>query len=158
MDDADWDLQARGETETARLDRNWADLLQELRVIQTGVQFLTGFLLTLPFQATFGELDRVTRHVYLATVLCAMASTAALIAPVSAHRLLFRQHARRPLVLISHRLAQAGLLLLGFALCGAVKVIFSLVVSPTTGWVVAGGCLAVFAVLWVGLPLVLRNR
>ena len=34
-----------------RLDRNWADLLQELRVVQTGVQLLTGFLLTLPFQA-----------------------------------------------------------------------------------------------------------
>ncbi len=33
----------RAETETERLDRHWASLLQELRVAQTGVQVLTGF-------------------------------------------------------------------------------------------------------------------
>ncbi len=49
--DTGWDDQARKETPTQRLDRNWGDLLQELRVVQTGVQLLTGFLLTLPFQA-----------------------------------------------------------------------------------------------------------
>src|SRR5439155_6937869 len=38
------------ESPTERLDRNWNDILQELRVVQTGVQLLTGFLLTLPFQ------------------------------------------------------------------------------------------------------------
>jgi len=40
-----------------RLDRNCGDLLQELRVVQTGVQLLTGFLLTLPFQARFADLS-----------------------------------------------------------------------------------------------------
>jgi hypothetical protein len=45
--DASWDERARHETPTERLDRNWGDLLQELRVVQTGVQLLTGFLLTL---------------------------------------------------------------------------------------------------------------
>jgi len=40
----------RSETATEKLDRNWNDLLQELRVAQTGVQLLTGLLLTLPFQ------------------------------------------------------------------------------------------------------------
>jgi len=38
----------RSETATEKLDRNWNDLLQELRVAQTGVQLLTGLLLTLP--------------------------------------------------------------------------------------------------------------
>ena len=46
-----WDEDQRGETSLQRLDRNWTDLLQELRVIQTGVQLLTGFLLTEPFQS-----------------------------------------------------------------------------------------------------------
>lgn len=41
--DQRWDEAARSETETERLDRNWASLLQELRVVQTGVQLLTGF-------------------------------------------------------------------------------------------------------------------
>ena len=55
-DDADWNMSARHETPTARLDRNWEDLLQELRVAQTGVQLLTGLLLTVPFQARFRDL------------------------------------------------------------------------------------------------------
>jgi hypothetical protein len=48
--DSPWDRAERRETSLQRLDRNWADLLQELRVIQTGVQLLAGFLLTQPFQ------------------------------------------------------------------------------------------------------------
>ena len=43
----------RDETEEERLDRKWNDLLQELRVMQTGAQLTAGFLLTLPFQSTF---------------------------------------------------------------------------------------------------------
>jgi len=33
----------RHETETERLDRNWDDILQELRVMQTGTQLIRGF-------------------------------------------------------------------------------------------------------------------
>ncbi len=57
-----WDPD-RNETETERLDRNWASLLQELRVAQTGVTLLTGFLLTLPFTDGFEEIDNVMRVV-----------------------------------------------------------------------------------------------
>jgi Family of unknown function (DUF6328) len=66
-DDQRWDRRERQETETERLDRNWASLLQELRVVQTGVQLLTGFLLTLPFQQRFDILDDDMQVVYLAT-------------------------------------------------------------------------------------------
>ncbi len=64
-----WDDE-RDETEAQRLDRNWSSLLQELRVAQTGVQLLTGFLLILPFQPRFADLDGVIRTVYLVTVGC----------------------------------------------------------------------------------------
>ena len=70
--DQGWDRDARSETETERLDRNWASLLQELRVAQTGVQLLTGFLLTLPFQQRFDLLDDDMRVVYLVTVGCSI--------------------------------------------------------------------------------------
>ena len=43
----------RDESAADRLDRNWNELLQELRVMQTGVQILSGFLLTVPFQQRF---------------------------------------------------------------------------------------------------------
>jgi hypothetical protein len=60
--DQSWDSIARSETETQRLDRNWASLLQELRVVQTGVQFLTGFLLVLPFQLRFRRTEPHDAH------------------------------------------------------------------------------------------------
>lgn len=46
----------RHESAIQKLDRNWMELLQELRVLQTGVQILAGFLLTLPFQSRFETL------------------------------------------------------------------------------------------------------
>ena len=118
--DDGWNEQARDETPMQRLDRNWADLLQELRVVQTGVQLLTGFLLTLPFQARFEQLSVYERMIYLITVALSVAATGFLIAPVSLHRILFRRHARQLMVTVSHRLAIIGLVLLGAAIVGVV--------------------------------------
>ena len=116
--DADWDYKARGETEAERLDRNLSTLLQELRVVQTGVQLLTGFLLTLPFQNRFTQLTPVARDVYLATVVCSIGATILLLSPVAMHRVLFRKHKTREIVSAAHRFALAGLLLFGLALAG----------------------------------------
>lgn len=58
----------RNETPAERLDRNWSELLQELRVTQTGIQILSGFPRTLPFQARFTELDAVLKGVFLGAV------------------------------------------------------------------------------------------
>lgn len=63
--DAEWKDAARSETPTMRLDRNWDDLLQELRVAQTGVQLLTGLLLTVPFRSRFLDLVPQQLAVYL---------------------------------------------------------------------------------------------
>jgi hypothetical protein len=70
--DTQWDDVERHETSTQRLDRNWSSLLQDLWVVQTGVQSLTGFLLTLPFQQRFDTLDDTMRMLYLATVSCSV--------------------------------------------------------------------------------------
>ena len=107
--DQRWDDAARSETPTERLDRNWSNLLQELRVTQTGVQLLTGFLLTLPFQQRFEHLDSAMRPVYVGSAACSIAATIALVAPVAAHRLLFRQRRLNVLVSAAHRLAMVGL-------------------------------------------------
>ena len=72
--DRRWNEDARNETSVQRLDRNWSSLLQELRVVQTGVQLLTGLLLTLPFHDGFENLRAELRMVYLATVSCSMMS------------------------------------------------------------------------------------
>jgi hypothetical protein len=157
-DDQRWDRRERGETEVERLDRNWNSLLQELRVEQTGVQLLTGFLLTLPFQQRFDVLSEHMRMVYLATVSCSVAATVLLIAPVAMHRLLFRRHRLQVLVSASHRCAQAGLLLLGVALTGMTIVIFAAVSGRNAGFVAGACALALFTLFWVVVPLLLRNR
>jgi hypothetical protein len=165
MDDVDhperdqsWDRAQRSETETERLDRNWVSLLQELRVVQTGVQLLTGFLLTLPFQQRFQILGTTMRVIYLATVGCSIAATVLLEAPVAMHRLLFRRHRIQFVVSAAHRFAYAGLLLMGLSLTGVAVVIFGTVAGPAAG-VIAGVC-AVLAQLgfWVALPLRLRHE
>jgi hypothetical protein len=88
----------REESHDQRMDRNWNELLQELRVSQTGVQILAGFLLTLPFQQRFEGLRAPERTLYLCTVVVACASTLLLVTPVVLHRALFRRHAKDTLV------------------------------------------------------------
>jgi uncharacterized protein DUF6328 len=157
-DDQQWDRGQRDETEQERLDRNWNNLLQELRVVQTGVQLLTGFLLTLPFQQRFSVLDHQMQVVYLVTVGCSVGATVLLIAPVGIHRLLFRRHRLQVLVSAAHRCAYAGLTLLGLALTGVTVIIFVAVAGLTAG-AIAGACaLGLFAFFWWALPLWLRRH
>jgi hypothetical protein len=156
--DAEWNRRARNETETERLDRNWNDLLQELRVVQTGVQLLTGLLLTVPFQQRFAELSSEQRTLYLVTLSLSALATGLLVAPVSMHRLLFRRRARRELVDGAHRLALAGLATLGLAVTGVVLLIFDVVVGLTAAIVAGAVTLVVFVLLWGVIPLVQRRR
>jgi hypothetical protein len=156
-DDQRWDQRERQETVTERLDRNWSNLLQELRVVQTGVQLLTGFLLTLPFQQRFAVLDHRLQVVYLLTVCASILSTVLLIAPVGMHRMLFRRHRLSSVVGAAHRCAYAGLLLLGLAVTGLAVIIFG-AVAGTSAAVIAGVCtLALFATAWLILPLGMRR-
>ena len=66
-----------------RLTRNWNELLQELRVTQTGVQILTGFLLTIPFTTRFPDLDALQRFSYLAVLTGSVIATGLIVGPVA---------------------------------------------------------------------------
>ena len=155
--DQRWDAVARSESEAQRLDRNWSSLLQELRVTQTGVQLLTGFLLTLPFQPRFASLSTGLHDVYLATVVSSLAATVLLVAPVGMHRMLFRQHKLRTLVSAAHRCAYAGLLLLGTALAGVAVVVFGTVLGMTAAVLAGAVTVAAMLAAWVGYPLWMRR-
>lgn len=155
--DDDGYRQARSETPVEKLDRNWSSLLQELRVVQTGVQLLTGFLLIVPFQARFADLGAAMRAVYLVTVSCSILSSILLTAPVGMHRLLFRQHRLGLLVSASHRFALTGMFLLGSAMTGVSILVFDAVSGPRLAWI-AGACAALAIVgFWVVAPLALRR-
>lgn len=144
------------ETETERIERNWAELLQELRVTQTGTQILTGFLLTLAFQARFVELDGFQVGLYLFLVGGSALTTILGLAPVSLHRRLFRQGAKPRIVVVANRILQFTLVVLAVVLVGTILFIFDVVAGRIAG-VIAGGVAAlVLLVIWTILPSVVR--
>ncbi len=149
----------RGETPAERLDRNWIELLQELRVTQTGIQILSGFLMTLPFQSRFGELEPTLVAVFLAAVATGTLTTALIIAPAAAHRLLFRRHAKDQLVASGDLLAKAGLACLATTVVLVVTLIFGFVAGLPNGLLAGGVCLVGFVLLWLVVPALLsRSR
>ncbi|MFI9484969.1 DUF6328 family protein [Promicromonospora sp. NPDC052451] len=148
----------RGESTAQRADRNWNELLQELRVMQTGVQILTGFLLTLPFQSRFSDLDDYQRIVYLILVITSVVATALIVAPVSVHRSLFRKQMKRNIVTLADRITRAALGVLALVMTGATLLVFDVVVGRTAGIVAGASVLVVLGILWVAFPEALRRR
>ncbi|MGY0056612.1 DUF6328 family protein [Streptomyces sp. LZ34] len=145
-------LTARHETALERDDRNFAELLQELRVTQTGVQILFAFLLTLAFTQRFGSLDSVQRGTYIATLLLAVVAAALFTAPAAIHRALFRRGAKHRIVDVSSRLATVGLGFLALAFTGSVLLVVDVVLGRGPGIAAASGTLAVCCGLWGLLP------
>ena len=152
------DPDGRDETYIERMDRNWDELLQELRVTQTGTQILTGFLLTLPFQSRFADLDDYQRDVYLVLVVLAALATVLIVAPVSLHRLLFRRRLKPQLVDAAHWFARAGLAALALVLSGATMLLFDVVLSRAAGRLVSGALLLVIVLAWLVLPRLIARR
>ena len=154
----DPDGDQRDETATERADRNWDELLQELRVTQTGIQILSGFLLTLPFQQRFTALDGPLRTLFLVAVALATVSTGLLVAPVASHRMLFRKHQKTALVETSDRLAKLGLACVGVTVVLVLALVFGFVLGDSAAFVAGGAALIVFLGLWLVVPMmVLRG-
>jgi uncharacterized protein DUF6328 len=146
----------RNETALERCDRNLVELLQEVRVVQTGVQVLFAFLLTAPLAARFPQLTSFQRLDYFATLLAAGAAAVLLIAPTAHHRILFRLGDKEHLVAVANRLTLAGLACVAVAMIGALlfvtDLMFGPVVTVVTGTAAAAGC----AWWWCVGPLLRR--
>src|SRR5215204_1020535 len=145
--------EAREETEKERLDRNLAELLQELRVALPGVQVLFAFLLVVPFNQRFADITSFQQTVYFVTLLCATAACACLIAPTAHHRLEFRGRDKKRIVFGGNRLAIAGLTLLATAMTGAITLVTDFLYSSTTTAIAAGLVALLFALLWYAIPI-----
>ncbi|WP_431277941.1 DUF6328 family protein [Leifsonia poae] len=148
----------RQETANERYDRNWSELLQEFRVLQTGTQILAAFLLTLPFQQRFKELSAFDVAVYLTLVVIAVVVTLLALSPVALHRLLFRRGAKEQLVRFGNRILMSCLGASSLLFTGIVLFIFDFLIGPPAG-VVAGAIVFVFVmVLWIVVPITMRRR
>lgn len=151
-------LPESAETPAEKIHRNWNELLQELRVTQTGVQILFAFLLILPFQQRFDLLDTPERWLYVVVVILITISTVLNLAPVITHRFLFSQHQKDVIVKSSDVIAKLSFLTLGLALVGALGLVIDLVKGRTVAYVVVGCIGLLILALWVVMPTVLRAR
>jgi hypothetical protein len=147
----------RNETQLERCDRNLVELLQEVRVVQTGVQVLFAFLLTAPLAPRFPELSEFQKLTYFATLLAAGGAAILLIAPTAYHRILFRLGDKEHLVAVANRFTLAGLTCVGISMVGALLLVSDLLFDDTaivavTAGLAALGCLS----SWCLAPLLRR--
>jgi Family of unknown function (DUF6328) len=142
----------KAETEKQRWDRNFADLLQELRVAQTGVQILFAFLLTLPFSSGFPKTSAFQKDVYVFALLSAAFATAMIISPVAFHRALFRQGRKPELVRYAHRMATGGLAFMLVSMVSSILLITDYLLNIWAATVLSIIAGAWFLTLWVAIP------
>jgi hypothetical protein len=143
----------RDETEQERLDRNLAELLQELRVALPGVQVLFAFLLAVPFQQGFEKITSFQKGAYFGTLICTAISAVMLISPTAYHRLTFRYQQKRKLVFYSNRFSIIGLGFLALAMTGAIMLITDYLFGSTATILMTLATVLVFGLFWFGLPL-----
>ena len=148
----------RDETDAERYDRNWLDLIQELRVAQTGIQVLAGFLLTVPFSFGFKDIATHDKTLFLVAFALAVLTIGLMIAPVAMHRFLFGRHQKDVLVQMGHRTAKLGLAALGLTLVAVTTLIFSVSVGAVAGAVAGVVVLVSYSLMWVALPVSLLRR
>jgi hypothetical protein len=151
------DTSQDGESRDERLARNVSELLQELRVAQTGVQFLFGFLLSVAFTEHYARASGFEHTVHLIAVVFTTAAVALLTAPAAWHRLLFRQGERPRLLRAANRLTIIGLACLAIAITATVLLLFKVVAGPVIATVSAVLTAAMFGTLWFASPLRVRS-
>jgi hypothetical protein len=149
--------QARDETRLERADRNFAELLQEVRVTQTGVQILFAFLLTLAFTQRFTSLDTVQRVMYVITLLLSVLAAALFTAPAALHRTLFQKNAKPVIVRVSSRLAAVGMSVLTLAFTGSVLLVVDVSLGRAAGIAAGAGTFLVCVGMWLILPLMVQR-
>ncbi|MFK0110409.1 DUF6328 family protein [Streptomyces sp. NPDC091217] len=148
----------RDEMEEERADRMWTELIQEVRVAQTGVQILFGFLLTVVFQQKYAELSHADKTIYIVTVVLGASATGALIGPVSLHRLVAGRRVKPQAVRLAARLTSVGLFLLPATMTASLVLILRVATDGShVTWVVAVVVIW-YLVCWYGLPLWSRRR
>lgn len=149
---------SRDESEIERLDRHWVELLQELRVAQTGVQILFAFLLVIAFTPLLAESDTFTHAVFAGTLVVTAMATGLLIAPVPFHRMVYGRRLRPELVRVAGRMAVGGLVLLVLAVAGGLLLALDVVLPRAVALGTVGAVVVWFAAFWYAAPAAVRRK
>jgi Family of unknown function (DUF6328) len=148
----------RSETPQERADRNFSELVQELRVLMVGVQILFGFLLTLAFGPGFDALDAFRHAVYLVTLLSAAAASTLLVGPVALHRMLFQSGLKPAVVRGAHRMAVLALIALGITLSAGLLLVLDITVGRVAAAAITTGFVVATVVVWWVVPMWMQRR
>ncbi|MEU4797946.1 DUF6328 family protein [Streptomyces sp. NPDC023327] len=150
--------EGRRETDSERADRRWTELIQEVRVAQTGVQILFGFLLTVAFTPRYTQLDHVEHTIYVVTVVLGSTATGTLIAPVSFHRIVSGRRIKPQAVVWASRMTFVGLVLLLGTLTSALLLVLRVATDDAlVPWLV-GVVVGWYLLCWFVLPAWARHR
>ncbi|WP_431963790.1 DUF6328 family protein [Actinacidiphila sp. bgisy160] len=148
----------RDETREERADRQWGELIQEVRVAQTGVQILFGFLLTVVFTPRYPQLEATDKIIYILTVVLGASATGALVGPVSFHRIVSGRRIKPETVLWAARLTFAGLVLLLLTMSSALLLVLRVATHDAYVPYLVAAILAWCMLCWFVLPLWARYR
>lgn len=135
------------------LDKEWIELLNELRVILPGVQVLFAFLLAAPFSQRFGEVTEVQKNAFFASLLFTTISAGLLTAPTTFHRLRWRHGDKEKMLEIMNRLTIAGGVFLALAMTAAFYVVSDVVFGGVIAMVWTALIAMILFILWYGLAL-----
>lgn len=146
------------EADWQKLNRELLELLGELRITLPAAMVLFSFLLIIPFNSRFAELQGIERGAYFVTFFSAAVASVLLIAPSIHHRLRWRQGQKDNILRTANRLAIIGASLLALAIGGAVFLVTDLVLGRATATLIAIAGLVLVGGLWFGLPMRWNKR
>jgi Ca2+/Na+ antiporter len=141
------------ESPQERVNREFMELLNELRVVLPGVQLLFGFMLTVPFSQGWGKATGFQRGLFFGVLCAVVISLACLIAPAAYHRVRFRDGAKERNLHVANGFIKAGLLTLGLSLTGALVVIADFQFGTAAALLATVFGLSLFAWAWWLMPL-----
>ena len=151
-------MDGRNESVEERLDRNWNELMQELRVMQTGAQILAAFLVVLPFQAGFASLGDAERTFYLVLLVFSALLIVLLVTPVAVHRHLFGQRVKITTVHMGHAISKVVILGVGVLVAGCVWFVVQVLYGWALGALIGGLVMLAVVFLLVVLPRIIKPK
>ncbi|WP_396277287.1 DUF6328 family protein [Glutamicibacter creatinolyticus] len=132
--------------------RQWNELLQEMRVMQTGIQILAAFLVVLPFQSRFEIVEPREQVIYAVLLLVSVLLILLMIFPVAVHRYLFGQRVKATTVHLGHIVVKVVGIGVGLLICGCVWFVVQVLFGWQIGSLVGGSLMLVTIFLLVILP------
>ena len=140
------------------LHRKWNELLQEMRVMQTGAQILAAFLVVLPFQTRFDTLEAPDEKFYLALLIASALVIILLVTPVAVHRHFFGQQLKATTVSLGHLISKIVVTGVGALIAGCVWFVVQVLLGWQMGVLVGGSLMLAVIFLFHVLPRIVTPR